>query len=290
MDINNTQTNFTQLAQQVTAHNTPLDDNVGIKHWWMAQDNEITFIKEDSHTLSFYISGGKNNFRKDRRHVTGCPGRFCFMAQQQISQWQINQQVEFVHLYFSDRLLQHYATTSLGMDVRHIDLQDLTFVQDARLQQFFSNDLMLMKQQSYCSPLFVEQAVNDVMHHLLLTYNATHIKPVAAKGGLSPSNMRQVRDLVQAHLGDKLSIEQLSSSLNLSPFHFARMFKLSFGESPASYITRSRICAIKQKLTGQDSLSLISQEMGFSHQSHMSQSFKKLTGLTPAQYKSLLAS
>jgi len=57
--------------------------------------------------------------------------------------------------------------------------------------------------------------------------------------------MRFTRDYISQNLNQKLTIERLSKDVNLSPFHFAHTFKISFEESPANYITRSRVEMVK---------------------------------------------
>ena len=138
------------------------------------------------------------------------------------------------------------------------------------------------------NPLFAEQSLNDVLHHLLKNYNGFQARDAAVRGGLSPTHMRKIKDFIQANLDKKLSLEELAAICELSTYHFARMFKLSFGQSPAHYITHCRINRIKLRLQTKESLALISTDCGFSQQSHMTKFFKKITGVTPAVYRSQL--
>jgi AraC family transcriptional regulator len=136
--------------------------------------------------------------------------------------------------------------------------------------------------------LFAEETMHQVMHRLLQNYNGFRMQDNNIKGGLSSYHMRQIKTLIQEQIADKHSIELLAAKVNLSPFHFARMFKESFGESPAAYITRKRIDEVKRHLGSSLPLSEVSLITGFSQQSHMTKNFKVHTGMTPARYRQLL--
>lgn len=116
-----------------------------------------------------------------------------------------------------------------------------------------------------------------------------NIKVRDIKGGVSAHDMRQIHHQIMDLLSEKLTISSLAKSVNLSPFYFAKMFKISFGESPAQFINWQRIQRDKQLLKTKQSLSEISLNIGFSHQSFMRQSFKAQTGVTPAKYRALAA-
>src|ERR1700739_1882774 len=76
-----------------------------------------------------------------------------------------------------------------------------------------------------------------------------------AHGGLSPSAMRRVRELVEVHLGENIDLSMLAGIAGLSVHHFARQFKQSSGVTPHFYLTKKRI-ARAQKMLVQTDLSL----------------------------------
>jgi transcriptional regulator GlxA family with amidase domain len=75
--------------------------------------------------------------------------------------------------------------------------------------------------------------------------------------------------MVDDYIDEKLTIDRLSIDVGLSHFHFAKIFKLSLGESPAYFINRLRIEKVKQCLKTTRKISDIVTSMGFSQQSHM---------------------
>jgi len=255
---------------------------------WKVDRNSVIYQKADSHTLSFYLSGGETTYRADKQSLKGAPGKFCLMPQGHESRWHINGEIEFVHLYFTDRMLKQYAASNLAVDVRFIELRDLIYQDDVQLLNLCKRHFLIAHESLMNSPLLAEETLHEVMHHLLHHYNGAHIKQQNVKGGLSSRHFQMVKTRIHDQPGDKHTIEQLAQEVNLSPFHFARMFKESFGEAPSTYITRQRINAVKKQLGTQLSLAEISLLTGFSHQSHMTKNFRALTGMTPANYRQLL--
>lgn len=66
------------------------------------------------------------------------------------------------------------------------------------------------------------------------------------------------------------------------------MFKINFGATPSEFVTQLRIQEAKMQLKTDKGLAQISLDLGFSHQSHLTQTFRIKTGLTPAQYRGKL--
>ena len=284
MDKENSLGNFAKLVKNQSQFGGRLFSNIGINHWSMDK-NKVIYQRKDCHTLSLYLQGGETSFRCDHKDKKGAPGKICLMPQGQDSTWQINDKIDFVHLYFSDKILKHYAVTSFDIDARFIDLTDLLYQHDEQLQIMFRRCFLLCQNTDSSSALHIEEATYKIIHHLLQFYNGFQLKTQNIVGGLSPTHRRFVRDYIAENLSQKLTIDNLARTVNLSSFHFCRMFKQSFDDSPANYITKMRVDNAKHLMQKSLSLTEISVESGFSHQSHMTQEFKKHTGLTPAMYR-----
>jgi AraC family transcriptional regulator len=114
--------------------------------------------------------------------------------------------------------------------------------------------------------------------------------PLPTSGGLSPGRLQRVRDYVEAHLDDDLSLTVLADIACLSPYHFSRSFKHATGVGPQRYVIQRRLERAKRLLrqTGQP-LALIAQEAGFADQSHLTQMFRREMGVTPGRFRAALA-
>jgi AraC family transcriptional regulator len=91
---------------------------------------------------------------------------------------------------------------------------------------------------------------------------------------------------MEAHLAEEISLNALADLVRLSPYHFLRCFKQSFGEPPQRYWTRRRIEQAKSLLAHpRASVTEIALHVGFSATSAFSATFHRVTGQTPTQYR-----
>ncbi|MGC1294085.1 MAG: AraC family transcriptional regulator, partial [Alloacidobacterium sp.] len=98
--------------------------------------------------------------------------------------------------------------------------------------------------------------------------------PLPTSKGLSPERLQRVRDYVEAHLDEDLSLTILADIACLSPYHFSRSFKEAAGVGPQRYVIQRRIerAKILMQRTHQP-LALIALEAGFGDQSHFTTIF-----------------
>jgi AraC family transcriptional regulator len=113
---------------------------------------------------------------------------------------------------------------------------------------------------------------------------------LAPSNGLSRERLQRVRDYVEAHLDEELSLTVLADIACLSPYHFSRSFKQTAGVGPQHYVIQRRVERAKtlMRRTNQP-LALIAQEAGFADQSHLTAIFHRETGVTPGRFRAALA-
>jgi AraC-like DNA-binding protein len=89
---------------------------------------------------------------------------------------------------------------------------------------------------------------------------------------------------IEEHFSRGVRLHELARHVGLSPYYFLRVFRAEVGMPPYAYLESVRI-SHAQKLIGTGrSLVETAMETGFSSQSHMTNSFKKIIGVTPGQY------
>jgi AraC-like DNA-binding protein len=110
--------------------------------------------------------------------------------------------------------------------------------------------------------------------------------PDPARGGLPPRTLQRVREYIDSHINESISLETLASVAGLSMFHFARAFKQSEGVTPHSYVLERRIERAQKLLAGTDiPLSGIALATGFSDQSHLARHFRARVGTAPSAFR-----
>lgn len=127
----------------------------------------------------------------------------------------------------------------------------------------------------------------------LLEQHSDRSKPLPrSRGKLSSLQLRDVVEYVHVNLSDQLSLTDLAERLNLSAFHFARLFKNSLGLSPHQYVLQNRVERAKKliKVSTSSNLTDIALQVGFYDQTHFGKAFKRVVGVSPKAFSKLQAS
>ena len=135
--------------------------------------------------------------------------------------------------------------------------------------------------------LFVDSLASALSAHLLTHYAVHPAKLRDYQRGLGQSDLSRVVAYIGDCLADDLSLEALAASVSLSPYHFARLFKQSTGQSPHQYVVAQRVERAKSLLlAGHLKVGEVAQAVGFYDHAHFIRHFKRLTGLTPGALRS----
>lgn len=107
-----------------------------------------------------------------------------------------------------------------------------------------------------------------------------------AKGGLAGGTQRRTLELMRSRLAEDISLDELAADAQLSPFHFARMFKQSVGVPPRVYLTQLRMEKACELLEKSDlSITGIAHEVGYSSNQVLARIFHKHHRMTPSEYR-----
>jgi AraC family transcriptional regulator len=109
---------------------------------------------------------------------------------------------------------------------------------------------------------------------------------VEASAVLRGQKIEQALEIIDAHLGDRLTLSYVADLLDTSPYHFARRFKRAVGMAPHQYLIRRRVERAKALLAFTDlPIADIALAVGCANQSHFSAVFHRATGATPQSYR-----
>lgn len=134
--------------------------------------------------------------------------------------------------------------------------------------------------------LYLDSLANVLATQLLRHYGTTSAQVPSYEGGLPTYQLNQILDYVDSKLAENIKLADLAGLLEMSPFHFGRMFKQSMGNSPHQYVIQQRIERAKLLLKNSDRAIIdIALECGFTSHSHLSKQFRKVTGMTPRNFR-----
>jgi AraC-like DNA-binding protein len=95
----------------------------------------------------------------------------------------------------------------------------------------------------------------------------------------------RARDAIHARYAQSLRLEDLAREAALSPFHFLRLFRSAFGETPHQYLTRVRIEAAKRLLLADAPVTDVCFDVGFQSLGSFSALFAKRVGSPPSAFR-----
>jgi AraC-like DNA-binding protein len=98
--------------------------------------------------------------------------------------------------------------------------------------------------------------------------------------------MLRARDTMDRHYAEPLDVPALARIAHVSPAHFSRTFRATFGETPHRYLQRRRVeRAMFLLRSGDRSVTDICMEVGFTSLGTFSRTFRDIVGETPSDYR-----
>ena len=99
-------------------------------------------------------------------------------------------------------------------------------------------------------------------------------------------SLTQAREFMRHAYSHPVSLPDVAARANLSPYHFLRVYKRAYGETPHEFLTRLRIERAKTLLArGSHNVTEACFEVGFSSLGSFSNLFADRVGLSPSEYR-----
>lgn len=162
-------------------------------------------------------------------------------------------------------------------------------------------DVCVVEEVQPIADLFLELLRPDInafpAEHLLLQSVLTRLlyRLYEQVGGARDSNpelyscrkeMLAVQQYIRSNLTDKLDLQSLAASVNLSASYFHKLFCRCFAITPQAFVLECRMTAAKTMLLeDKGSVAEIAAACGFSSQAYFNFRFKQVVGLSPLQYR-----
>ncbi|WP_276485145.1 GlxA family transcriptional regulator [Paraflavitalea pollutisoli] len=99
-------------------------------------------------------------------------------------------------------------------------------------------------------------------------------------------SIRAAQEFIEKNVTEKISVEELAVRFAIGRRHFERRFKKATNNTPVEYIQRVKIEAAKKHLeNSRKNVNEVMYEVGYSDTKAFRTVFKKITGLSPIDYK-----
>ena len=104
-----------------------------------------------------------------------------------------------------------------------------------------------------------------------------------------PACLNRIVEKLAVEYCERLTLDELSREAGVHPVHLSRVFRKCVGEGIGEYVHRLRVrAACEQILEPEISIAEVSLALGFADQSHFTRAFRRVTGMTPAVFRSQL--
>lgn len=194
--------------------------------------------------------------------------------------------MQTLHVHLSSALMARVAQEVADCDPARLRLIGRAPFQDPLLAQIGLALRREVEQPTSAGKLYAQSAAQMLAVHLLRSYTNARMEIKEPSQGLTRRQISRVTDFLLAHLDQDLSLPVLAQQADFSPYHFARLFHRTTGESPHQFVLRQRIERAKHLLTEADvPLAHVALACGFANQGHLTRVFKRSVGLTPALYR-----
>jgi AraC-like DNA-binding protein len=131
---------------------------------------------------------------------------------------------------------------------------------------------------------FISIKISQILYQLSDLDSHNGIKGVA-----NTDIIQRAVQFIRDNFQEKITLDDIASKVNLSPYYFLRIFRKSMGETPINYLIRYRLNEAKNLLYKTElSVSEIAFKCGFNSESYFITTFKKQNNLlTPSQFRNI---
>jgi AraC-like DNA-binding protein len=155
-------------------------------------------------------------------------------------------------------------------------------VQDKHIARLLVNLHLSLEENE--SQLERESRLIWTMAQLVARHADARLDANAAPSRAEHGVVGRARAYLEQHLGESVSLDDLSREVNLSAFHLLRVFRNTAGLPPHAYLTQLRLAQAKALLREGRPIADVARAVGFTDQSHLNRHFKRVVGITPGQY------
>ena len=240
-----------------------------IGHYFCCHTYSVKPNTLDSYLLLYVADGSLYTIDGKGEHNVMKAGQLAILNCYERPSYGTTDKVEFYWIHFdSHDISQLYD----AMETRSVTVMDRNYVRSC-----FSRITDTFRSGGQPSEALVNKYITNILTEFFESGSGDSIVASSHK-------FEAVCNYINANLDRKISNEELSGMVNMSPFHFIRTFKKEIGFTPHEFIQRSRINSARFFLQATNmSLTDITYRCGFANEAAFSNSFKAFTGMTPLQ-------
>lgn len=198
--------------------------------------------------------------------------------------------VEGMEEWFRDNPIFHFRMTITGDELR--DARDCfilcsSLYAKAAYRGGLDRGFTLRLQLNAIRAMEELDSINDIL--VLQSKLALEYTREVALQQETTAHTKLVRDairIIQRKMFETIRIDEIAKELSVSRGYLSKAFHAETGQTISEYAMERKIAEAKRQLrSSHQSLSSISETLRFSSQSHFTKVFKRVTGMTPKQFR-----
>ena len=162
---------------------------------------------------------------------------------------------------------------------------------DPKIPHLLNDFECIVKPDTEIKRLHLDSLASLVTLRLFRAWNCLREGGITHDATLSDAILHRLTGLIDERLDTKLLLTDMAREVGMSRTHLCRLFKRRMGLSLGQYLIGKRVERAKELLKLPDQrIGEIALAVGFSNQGHFDAFFKKLTGVTPTEFRKFLTS
>ncbi|WP_282935383.1 response regulator [Paenibacillus sp. RC67] len=184
------------------------------------------------------------------------------------------------------QLTEHWKQYCLESELNVIQLKELLEeCINMILKRMARKSMVLNIEKNEMRPLTREDALELFENQLKQLTSDLMIK----RSGNFKDPMKEAKAYIDSHLSQEITLEEVAEMVGLTPTYFSSLFKKMTNETFVQYRIKKRI-ELAQKLMAVPHMKMsdIAAEVGYEDYPHFTKMFKKMTGYSPSEFRSIL--
>ncbi|PKO14106.1 MAG: AraC family transcriptional regulator [Chloroflexi bacterium HGW-Chloroflexi-10] len=247
----------------------------------------------DSYEIYYLLSGTRHYFINDRTYKVE-KGDLVLINRGNLHKTTYggSPMHERILINFNEAYIQDTMRMSADVDLlqafrQNINLVKLQKAEQTAVERMLFNIMKEAREKDLGHASYVRLALGELL--IFITRKATHTKPTdSAQIDYMHGKVSEIQKYVNNRYKNTITLGSISEKFYISPFYLSRMFKKATGFTFTEYLNSLRIREAQQLLKeSQLNVSEIADKVGYESQTHFGRVFKKITGMSPLQYRKL---
>lgn len=261
-------------------------------------DFEEKIFHMESHAHTYfeigYIYKGTGIHYLNNSSINYRAGDLFLISPEDSHHFNIKRSTRFVFIKFTDSYFRLFAPGSSKTDSEPTKIMRNRLLKETKLKITYPNTFIL-KNTIDNIIRFSETNLNIItsatIYHQIMSIIALAKEAVLQMdGSLEQSSLKQEQlfSYIHDHIYEPslLQVKRIASHFNIAPNYFGAYFKRYFGIGYSEYVNNYKAKLIEMRIqSNQFTLRQISDEFGFTDESHLSRFFKRHRNISPGEYR-----